>query len=136
MSGTLVSLIDSIQARQTCPACEKPRMPAELPTQWHHHRAIYECGAVFIARGDAIEVERPCGDRSKLCAKLWTLQAKGDGKGPVSLVDSDAQDERIAELILQLAVAATCGGFDHLIICEIIRDEMQSFADRKSEVDA
>lgn len=133
MSGTLVSLIDSVQARQTCPACEKPRKPSELPTQWHHHRAIYECGAVFIARGEAIEVERPCEDRSKLCAELWTLQVKGDGKGPVSLVTSDAQDQRIAELILQLAVAATQAGFDHLTICEIIRDEMHSFADRKSE---
>lgn len=133
MSGTLVSLIDSVRARESCPACEGARQPHTLPTQWHHNRAIFACGAVFIARGDAIEVERPCGDRSKLSAELWTLQAKGDGKGPVSLLASDAQDQRIAELILQLAVAATHAGFDPLTICEIIRDEMQSFADRKRE---
>lgn len=79
MSGILVRLIDSIQARQTCPACDGPRQPHKLRTEWHRSRAIFACGAVFIARGEAIEVERPCADRSKLCAELWTIQAKGQG---------------------------------------------------------
>jgi hypothetical protein len=77
MNGALDSLIDSIQARQTCPACDGPRQPHKLRTEWHRTRAIFACGAVFIARGEAIEVERPCGDRSALCAKLWTIAAKG-----------------------------------------------------------
>ncbi len=80
MSGTLVCLIDSIQARQTCPACDGPRQPHNLPTSWHETRAIFACGAVFIARGEVIEAERPCGDRSKLCAELWTISAKGQGQ--------------------------------------------------------
>lgn len=80
MIGTLVSLVESIQARQTCPACEGPRQPNTLRTEWHRSRAIFACGAVFIARGEAIEAERPCGDRSKLCAELWTISAKGQGE--------------------------------------------------------
>lgn len=77
MSGVLACLIDSIQARQTCPACDGPRQPHTLRTEWHRSRAIFACGAVFIARGEAIEVERACADRSALCAKLWTISATG-----------------------------------------------------------
>lgn len=132
MTGTLVSLIESVQARQTCPACEGPRQEHALPTQWHHNRAIFACGAVFIARGEAIEVERPCGDRSALCAELWTIEAKGDGGVVASSAAGEAEDTRIAELILALAVTATKAGFDALTICEIIRDEMQAFAARNA----
>jgi hypothetical protein len=136
MSGTLLSLVESVQARQTCPACEGPRQPHALPTQWHHNRAIFSCGAVFIARGETIEVERPCGDRSALCAELWTIQAKGQNEAVVSSASSDCEDGRIAGLILALAVTATKAGFDHLTICEIIRDEMATFASRASEGEA
>lgn len=131
MSGTLVSLIDSVQARETCPACEGPRQPHKLPTQWHENRAIFACGAVFIARGEAIEVERACGDRSALCAKLWTISAVGHGRAVCLSPDQDQHGE-VTKLILALATAATAAGFDPLTICEIIRDEMTLVA--KAEV--
>lgn len=134
MSGTLVSLLDSIQARQTCPACEGKRLVADMPTQWHQHRAMFECGAVFIARGEAIEVERACADRSKLCAQLWTVSAKGNSFEVAVLHklqhDEALANDTISQLILALAMAATTAGFDPLTICEIIRDEMQLAAAR------
>lgn len=132
MTGTLVSLVDSVQARQTCPACEGPRQPHSLPTQWHHTRAIFACGAVFIARGEAIEAERPCGDRSKLAAELWTVEAKGHGRAICVARDRD-EDGEIARLILELSMASVRAGFDALTICEIIRGEMQAFAARQGE---
>ncbi len=129
MSGTLISLINSVQARQTCPACEKPRKPAELPTQWHHHRAIFECGAVFIARGEAIEAERACPDRSDFAAKLWTIEARGgsfaDAVSQKLERDSAVADCAVSGLVTTLSITAVRAGFDPLTICEIIRDEME-----------
>ncbi len=135
MSGTLVSLINSIQARQTCPACEKPRKPAEVPTQWHHHRAIFECGAVFIARGERIEAERACPDRSDLAAELWTVQARG-GCFAAAVSQKLEQGAAVANgaisgLVLTLSITAVRAGFDPLTICELVRDEMKSWDSRQ-----
>jgi hypothetical protein len=135
MSGTLVSLLESVQARQTCPACEKPRKPADVPTQWHHHRAIFECGAVFIARGERIEAERACPDRSDFAAELWTIEARG-GSFAVAVSQKVEQDAAVADgaisgLVLTLSITAVRAGFDPLTICELIRDEMKSWAARQ-----
>jgi hypothetical protein len=134
MTDTLSSLLTSIQARQTCPACDKPRKPASMPTQWHHHRAIFECGAVFMARGERIEAERACPDRSDFAATLWTVEARGGAFASAvsQKVDQKAavEDGAVAGLVLTLAITAVRAGFDHLTICELIRDEMQSWAAR------
>jgi len=74
MSGTLVSLIEFIGARVSCPVCGAGRVQAGLPTQWSQHRAIFTCEAVFTARGAEIVAERACMARSRLAAKLWSQE--------------------------------------------------------------
>lgn len=74
MSGTLVSLIEFLGARVSCPVCGAGRFEASLPTQWSQHRAIFTCEAIFMARGEEITVERACGERSRLAAELWNRE--------------------------------------------------------------
>lgn len=80
MSGTLVALIDFLGTRAACPICGAARSAVTMPTQWLAHRAVFNCEAVFLARGEQILAERSCGDRSKLAAALWTEEATGKPK--------------------------------------------------------
>lgn len=77
MKGTLVSLIDFLTARDRCPCCGAARAepPKGQPAQWHAHRVAFACGASFVALGEAIRCEVACPERSRLAAKLWTLEA-------------------------------------------------------------
>lgn len=134
MSGTIALLLDSIKARANCPVCGRGvREGLGGPTTWFVDRAVFSCGAVFGVRDNAIVAAQACRDRSDLAAKLWTLEAKGEGPAISAEPAGPTSEAQIAELILALAVTATKGGIDPLTICEIIRDEMQSFADRKRE---
>jgi hypothetical protein len=74
MSTPLVSLIEFLGARVSCPVCGAGRVEANLTAQWSQHRAIFTCEAIFIARGEEIVVERACGERSRLAADLWTRE--------------------------------------------------------------
>lgn len=80
MSVTPVPLIEFLGTRVSCPACGAGRSATTMPTQWSAHRAVFNCEAVFLARGERILAERSCGDRSKLAAALWTKEATGHAK--------------------------------------------------------
>jgi hypothetical protein len=80
MSGTLVSLIDFLGTRAACPVCGAARSPTTMPTQWSMQRAVFDCEAVFLARGEAILAERACGSDSKRAATLWTIEAASADK--------------------------------------------------------
>jgi hypothetical protein len=74
MSGALVSLIEFLGGRVSCPVCGAGRVETGLPTQWSPHRAIFVCEAIFMARGEEIIAERACSERSRLAAELWTRE--------------------------------------------------------------
>lgn len=134
MTGATATLLDSIKTRPSCPVCKRGiREGLGGPEKWFSDRAVFSCGAVFQVRNDVIVAANACRDRSELAAKLWTLQATGEGAALDAVAPNEGGGQRLSGLILALAFTATKAGLKPATICEIIFDEMQAFAAQQAE---